>query len=462
MRAHLQEIASRQPGWVELRYHRRLMNDFTVQKGRVDVAHSAVTAGVGVRVLEKGSWGFASSVDTAREALESAVERARENARQIARIQARKIPALPAVELAQGEVVADGYEELKAKPLEEKLAAMVDLEKQAAGRSTRIHTARSSYREIFEDKVVVTTDGAAVSSKLVRPELRLVAFASGAGDHNVAGNSLGVTGGWECLFDHPRAQGIVEHTVRDAVDLLGAPHVPGGRHTVILEPSVVGLLSHEAIGHTVEADFVMAGSVAAEKIGQRVGSELVTLCDSGTAEHGQHAGGDLPVDDEGVAARKTTVIEHGILKSYLHNRESAAHFGVQPTGNARAWLYDNEPLIRMRNTYIQPGTQSFEEMVASTPHGYLIVGAGSGQADATGEFMFGCDYAVEIKDGKLGRKFKEVTISGIAFDVLKTIDAVSSEFRWDLGAGYCGKWQPAKVDAGGPYVRCQITLGGRQ
>jgi TldD protein len=462
MRAHLEEIASKQPGWVELRYHKRLMNDFTVQKGRVDVANSAVTAGVGVRVLEDGSWGFASTVDTGSAAVQSAVDRARENARQISRIQAKKIPALPGVELARGEVVGDGYEELSQKPLEEKLAAMVDLEKEAAGQSTQVHTVRSSYREIFEDKVVVTTDGASVGSKLVRPELRLVAFASGDGDHNVAGNSLGVTGGWECLFAHKRAQGIVENTVKDAVDLLGAPHVPGGRHTVILEPSVVGLLSHEAIGHTVEADFVMAGSVAAGKIGQRVGSELVTLCDSGSAEHGHNAGGDLPYDDEGVATRNTTVIENGILKSYLHNRESAAHFGVEPTGNARAWLYDNEPLIRMRNTFIEPGTQSFEEILASTPNGFLIVGAGSGQADATGEFMFGCDYAVEIKGGKLGKKFKEVTISGVAFDVLKTVDAVSSEFLWDLGSGYCGKWQPAKVDAGGPYLRCQITLGGRQ
>ena len=130
--------------------------------------------------------------------------------------------------------------------------------------------------------------------------------------------------------------------------------------------------------------------------------------------------------------------------------------------NARAWLYSDEPLIRMRNTYIEPGAQSLDDIIASTEQGYLIMGAGSGQADATGEFMFGCDYAVEIVGGKLGRKFKEVTISGIAFDVLKTVDAVSSEFKWDLGSGYCGKWQPAKVDAGGPFLRCQLTLGGRQ
>ena len=170
----------------------------------------------------------------------------------------------------------------------------------------------------------------------------------------------------------------------------------------------------------------------------------------------------MQFDDEGVPTENTVIIEDGIFKSYLHNRESAAHFGVAPTGNARAWLYHDEPIIRMRNTYISPGETSFEEMVATTKQGFLLVGAGSGQADATGEFMFGTDYAVEIKDGKLGQKYKEATISGVAFDVLGTVDAVSSEFKWDLGAGYCGKWQPAKVDAGGPYVRCDITLGGRQ
>jgi TldD protein len=462
MRSHLESIVEKQSGWVELRYHRRLLNDFTVQKGRVDVANSTVIAGIGVRVLEGGSWGFASTVDDGAAAVQQAIDRARDNAREIAKIQGKKIPALPPTTLARDEMTMDGFQELTDKPLEEKLGAVIEMEKATAAKASQIHTASTTYREMFEEKAVVTSDGASAAHKLVRPELRVAAFASGGGDHNVGHTSLGVTGGWNCLFNHHRAEGIVEKTARDAVDLLGAPHVSGGKHTVILEPSVVGLLSHEAIGHTVEADFVIAGSVAAGKLGQQVGSELVTMCDSGIAAYGGNAGGDIPFDDEGVLTQDTVIIEDGILKSYLHNRESAAHFGVEPTGNARAWLYSDEPLIRMRNTYIRPGTQSLNEMIASTPDGFLIVGAGSGQADATGEFMFGCDYAVEIKGGKLGKKFKEVTISGVAFDVLKTVDAVSSEFLWDLGSGYCGKWQPAKVDAGGPYLRCQITLGGRQ
>jgi TldD protein len=116
----------------------------------------------------------------------------------------------------------------------------------------------------------------------------------------------------------------------------------------------------------------------------------------------------------------------------------------------------------MRNTYLAPGDSTLEEMIATTADGYLLDGPRNGQADATGEFMFGVQEAYRIHNGKLGELVRGVTISGIAFEVLATVDAVSDTFRWDLGSGYCGKGQPAKVDAGGPYVRCQAMLGGEQ
>jgi TldD protein len=148
--------------------------------------------------------------------------------------------------------------------------------------------------------------------------------------------------------------------------------------------------------------------------------------------------------------------------SYLHNRETAAHFGVEPTGNARAWEYADEPLIRMRNTYIEPGSQTLEEILASTPDGYFLDGARNGQADSTGEFMFGVERAYRIRNGKLAELLRGVTITGNAFEVLQSVDAVSRDFLWDLGSGHCGKGQPAKVDAGGPYIRCRAIVGGRQ
>ena len=269
-------------------------------------------------------------------------------------------------------------------------------------------------------------------------------------------------GAGPCLFREPAPAELGDQAARMAVDLLAARRPEGRRARVIPAPSIVGLLVHEAIGHTVEADFVSSGSVAAGKIGQPVASELVTLCDSGASELHAGAGGALPVDDEGVPAGRTVIIRDGILASYLHDRESAARFGVAPTGSARAWDYRDPPLIRMRNTYIVPGTSTLEEMIAGMDDGYLLDGPRNGQADATGEFMFGVAQAWRIRKGKLCEMVRGVTISGIAFEVMRTVDAVSSDFKWDLGAGYCGKGQPAKVDAGGPYLRCEVILGGEQ
>jgi len=244
--------------------------------------------------------------------------------------------------------------------------------------------------------------------------------------------------------------------------LLEAKHAKGEKTTIILDPGMVGLLSHEAIGHTVEADFVLSGSVVKNKIGERVASELVTLVDSGSQEMTGNAAGTIMVDDEGVIAGRTAIIENGILKSFLHNRESALIFGTAPTGNARAFQYNDEPLIRMRNTFVEPRSDKLNEMIQETRHGYLVKGARNGQADANGEFMFGAEEAYLIENGELGMLMKGDSISGNAFEVLRSVDMVGDSFQYDIGTGYCGKYQPAKVDGGGPHLRCTAVIGGLQ
>ena len=462
MKDFLLDIVKDEPGFVELRHHENTTNNIMAQKGRVDQASTSTQTGVGVRVLYNGAWGFSSTSIVEKQSIKKAITMARDAAKEISKSKKNKIPDLNRVELAKVDYKDKDFDALKSKAIEDKISHVVETEKKLVKLSEKIHTAVVRYSEIFESKAIVTTDGAFCMRSLVRPEFRASAYAGHGDNQQVAGRGVGVSGGWNCLFQHQSCEHIVEETAREAVDLLSARHADGGKKTVILSPSLVGLLCHEAIGHTVEADFVMAGSVAQGKIGQRVGSDLVTLCDSGTPPYAGGPGGFLPFDDEGVPCHTTTIIEKGILKNYLHNRESAQHFQVQPMGNARAWAYSDEPLIRMTNTYLLPGHLTLEEMIQSTKDGLLIVGAGGGQADATGEFMFGASCAYEIKNGKKGRMLKEVTLSGMAFDVLGSVNAVSKEFMWDLGSGYCGKGQPAKVDAGGPYIRCQLTVGGRQ
>ncbi len=154
------------------------------------------------------------------------------------------------------------------------------------------------------------------------------------------------------------------------------------------------------------------------------------------------------------------LIDKGILTGYMNSRESAEHFGMKPQGNARAFGFSDEPLIRMRNTAVLPGTDKLEDIIASVEDGYYLIDTNNGQADTTGEFMFGVNMGYEIKGGRLGRALLDTTISGVAFDMLKTVDRVSDTMTW-TSAGVCGKKQPMPVGMGGPALRCKVMIGGR-
>ena len=462
MRKRLHDLCSRAGFWVEARYHARRSSRLGVRKGVVNEMSSKRYEGAGIRVLINGAWGFSATSDLTPEGLERALGVAEQMARELGSRKRERIVIPSTARLARGEFLVPGYDELRNMPMERKFELVRKSEERLRGQASNIEAAMASYTEVFEDKIIVTTDGADSHVRLARPELRLVAIGAEGARRTRGADSVGGTGGWECLFINRGAEEMVETAARDAVNLLHAPEAEAGRKRVILSPAMVGLLSHEAIGHTVEADFVASGSVAAGKLGLMVASPLVTLCDSGRSEHRDGAGGMLPVDDEGVLAGRTPIIQAGRLVSYLHNRESAAREGIEPTGNARAWEFTDEPLIRMRNTYIDPGTSNLDEMISGIADGYFVDGPGGGQADATGEFMFGANRVTRIRGGKLAEPVQNLTVSGNAFDVLKSVDAVSRDFWWDLGAGHCGKGQPAKVDAGGPYLRCELIVGGAQ
>jgi TldD protein len=415
-----------------------------------------------VRAFIDGAWGFASTSAMSTQAIDVAIAQAIAAARATARVKAKvgeKAKDAPAGDAWRSGVFrTDAVEPLASRPFDEKIALARDTEARARRGSGLITSASCTYTELVDEKFIATSDGARVHLFDAKPELRVSAVASKDGELSTHMEASGKTGGLRELFARRSPQVLAERAAMIATDLLRAPPPPGGKQRVILAPDVVGLLVHEAIGHTVEADFVLSGSAAAGKLGARVASELVTLCDSGMSEHEAGAGGIVLVDDEGVPTRKVELIERGVLRSYLHNRETAAHFGVEPTGNARAFEYDNEPLIRMRNTYIEPGATPLADMIAGVEDGWLLQGAKNGQADANAEFMFVVAEAYPIVGGKLGTLHKGTTITGDAFEVLTSVDAVGDAFAWDLGSGYCGKGQPAKVDAGGPHVRCTATL----
>ncbi len=440
----------------ELRYHERKALNIGVRQGELEVANSTIYSGVGVRAFYRGGWGFSSTSRLERDSIKRAVHDAISGARAAGKKEGTR---LGAASLATGKFAPEIKEPVGDHPFEEKL----DLVRKAEARVRTfplIASAACSYRETLDHKHILTTDGARAEVIDSKPEFRLMAVAADDGQQVEASEMVGVTGGWSDLFRRDPEE-MADIVARRAGDLLKAKHPKGERAVVILDSGLVGLLAHEAIGHTVEADFVLAGAITQGKLGQRVGSEMVTMVDSGPSQYGEHAAGTVLVDDEGVITERTEIIKNGILRSYLHNRETAGIFDVRSTGNARAYEYSDEPLVRMRNTYIEPGERALEEMISEVKNGYLLKGAGGGQADANAEFMFTVQEAYRIEDGKVGELLRGVAISGQAFQVLESVDAVSSEFCFDMGAGFCGKGQLAKVDGGGPYLRCNAIVGGR-
>ena len=252
----------------------------------------------------------------------------------------------------------------------------------------------------------------------------------------------------------------IDEMVNQLMQKSNGVHAKAGFHDVVLDADLAGILAHEAIGHTTEADLVMGGSVAKDYLNEMVANELVSLVDYAHSADDKLCPVPVFVDDEGTKAQDVKIIENGILKKYMHNKDSANEFGMNLTGNARAYKYSDEPLIRMRNTAISRGKDKLQDMISSIDNGYYLTKSSNGQADSTSEFMFGVVMGYEIKNGKLGQAIKDTTISGIAFDVLKTVTMISDEMVWSSG-GMCGKKQIIPVGMGGPAIKCKLNIGGR-
>lgn len=442
--------------YAEIRYHKRVHTLIEARNTVLAKAEQKTLAGAGVRCLVDGCWGFVSTSDVSKQGLRNALGEASAAAKAAAAIKKERVTLAPA-KMGVGEFIQ--YDRKPDPDIAAKIKAVLAAESRIRLESELVVGSVVRYFQYDDEKFIVNTDGAA-AHVIDNKQSGIVFATAGKGDKlETSAESWGVTGSWDDLMKKASLEDMAVSAARSAVEKLDAGYATGGQYTVILDPDLVGILSHEAIGHTVEADFVLSGSVVKGKIGTKVASDLITMVDDGTVAGG--AGMTL-VDDEGVQGSSCVIIEKGVLRNYLHNRESAAVLRGVPQGNARAFTYRDEPLIRMTNTFVLPGHDDLQKMIAGVRDGFLLSGLGmSGQADATAEFMFGVAEARRIKDGVVGELVKGVTISGQAFDVLKSVDAVSSHFVLNSGGGHCGKWQPAKVDSGGPYLRCRVTVGGR-
>jgi TldD protein len=419
----------------------------------------ASEGGISARVYKGGTFGFASGAEYSPEAVKNVLVAATDNAIFMDKRVNKGKGALPSV--ASGKV---GLKTIPGDPISQSLIidfakAMDDL---IVNRYKNLSSRTVSAQCLDIEKLLVVSDGTDSHWFQPRSMVYVVMTADTADGVPVElYRPLGGFGRFDELFTDPSVfTNELDALYESLMKKREGVYTNAGLKKCVLHPDLAGMLAHEAIGHTVEADIVLGGSVAAHNVGKQVASEIVTMVDFAHTALGQTCPLPVYVDDEGVVAEDAMLIENGILKGFMHSRETARHFDAKPTGNARAFTFSDEPLIRMRNTAIIPGKNKTEDMIASIDDGYYLVKTGNGQADTTGEFMFSVEEGYEIKNGKLGKAIKETTISGVAFEMLKTVDMLSDDMHWEC-SGFCGKKQAMTTGMGGPAIRCDMNIGGR-
>lgn len=446
-------------GYTELRVQNNSIIKIGFINGDLVTNVKSSTSGVSSRANIEGSWGFASNSNISDDSIREIITMARENGELLNRKE-RKI----GTNLQVSSYTVEKFFGTKKRKCTQReiIDYLKELDNYIITKYKNLEGRQVYFNNLTMEKNLLTSSDAQLYSFVPRSMIYITLIAKDKDGNPIENMELfGGLGDFEDLFTNPeQLYESIDNMYKQLMDQKTAIYADAGLKECIIAPEMTGILAHEAIGHTTEADFVLSGSIAGTCLNETVASPIVTLKDFAHSYDQKICPIPMYIDDEGTTCQDVTIIENGVLKGYMHNKSSANMFNVAPTGNGRAYMFSDEPLIRMRNTAILPGKDKLKDIIASIEDGYYLLKVGNGQADATSEFMFGVPMGYEIKNGKLGRAIKNTTVSGVAFNVLKTVTMVSDEFTWVCG-GMCGKKQPIPVGMGGPSIKCKINIGGK-
>jgi len=444
--------------YTELRVQENRNIHITLVNGDIMGNTRTAISGVSARVYKNGYWGFASNPEFEEKEVKKVIEAATENARFIGSREKGKRPELP---FRKANEEHDFTTTKPKKSQKEMIDFMREIDDYIKTKFDKLTSRTVVISALDMEKSLLTSDGSVSYSMIPRTIGYVLMTVQKDGKPYELYEVYGGFGQFEDNFENPadffpKLDEQYEHLIKKSEGV----YAKAGVYDCILDADLAGILAHEAIGHTTEADIVKGGSVASDFLNQKVADELVTLVDFAHHFNGNLCPVPVFVDDEGTLAEDAVIIENGILKRFMTNKQYADYFQMRLSGNARAYGFYDEPLVRMRNTAILPGKSKLAEMIASIEDGYYLMKSSNGQADSTSEFMFGIVQGYEIKNGKLGKAIKDTTISGIAFDLLKTVTMISGDMKWSCG-GMCGKKQMIPVGMGGPAIKCKVNIGGK-
>jgi TldD protein len=433
----IQRLLDKYP-YAELRIEKGTESFIRITDDEVKVS-TGTYKGLSVRVLKNGSWGFASTNG------KGGIEDLLRKAERLATLDKGKIK-LAKIKQRKKTI----KKKIKRIESQDKLKILLDAKKEMKGKS--IISKRIFSTDSHTTKEFYSTEGADIK---LEENHNYVACTSIAKDKERIIRGV-ETAGIQSGFDKIDIHKIARISKEKAERLLRADLAPKGRFRVVLDPEMTGVFAHEALGHAAEADSVVdRESILSNKTGKKIGSQMITIVDDPTAGYF----GAYAFDDEGVEAKKTVIMEKGILKNFMNSRETARDTKQTPNGHARASGYDEPPIVRMSNTFLLPGKDKKED-VFDLKKGIYIKGMRGGSVDIfSGGFMFKAEEAYEIKNGEIGNVLRDAAISGNILRTLNNVEAVGRDF--DTSPGMCGKGgQDVPVSDGGPHIRIKNVMVG--
>jgi len=440
--------------FAELFVENNRRNNINMINGTVDKAQSGIDYGAGLRIFNGNNAVYAYTNDTSRENL---LKMAKEAAAAVKKDGIVAVKGFSVLNFDNAHPVSKPFDGIEKT----KIVAMVkEASNGASGYDPSVEQVTGTYMDSTQDVLIANSDGLWAEDRRTRTRLMMMAVASSATEKQSNSAGRGKLAGYEA-FDGVDIAGIGRTAAEAAVTMLKADLCPSGLMPVIIGNAFGGVIFHEACGHILEATSVARGaSVFCGKLGQQIANTKVTAIDDGTIKN---EWGSINIDDEGGIARKTVLIENGILKSYLVDRLNGRRMGMPSTGSGRRESYRFAPTSRMTNTYIAAGNDSFDDMVSAIDLGIYCKKMGGGSVTpGTGEFNFAVSEAYMIRGGKIAEPVRGATLIGKGHEILSHITHVGGDMTMDNGM--CGSISGAvPTNVGQPHISVsQILVGGRK
>ncbi len=436
--------------YADLRHDVKRVYTLIRENRRTISSEVQINAGFCLRVLLDGSWGAGMVTDEKdlSSLLSDVVKSARAGKRK------KKVE----VKEAPSESVRVEKKAKKRFVDENKIDFLKGLEASAYDQTDRISSMSVTMSGIERWVHITTSEARSVETHLDRIYLRANVSCKEGTSIESRAKVWGAVGGMEYMFE--QEDSIREETARlarEADILVEAEHSPSAVMNCVLSNSLTGTLLHEAFGHAVEADLVISNeSVLVGRIGEQVAAPCVNMQDDPTRELFGH----YVYDQEGVKAQPTVLVQDGVLRSFLHSRETAALLDAPLTGHCKAESYTYTPIVRQGNTILQPQDAALSELL-DMKEGLFLGDSAGGQVNVgEGTFSFGTQYTREIKNGELGRFLKGCSLSGNVLETMKNVDAIGKETQAVIGG--CGKGQLDFQGRSMPKIRVkEVMIGGR-